>query len=236
MLLPIKNNIGDDKTGFGYSIGAGLNGGATVLWEPELVTTTVEEAMAPVVRDDDEPKPERSAAMKWLQDFLQGGPTPVPDIKTAVKDAGLTWATVRRAKDDLGIESRKDTFSSSWRWWLPEHVDDEDSYHEGAHDTPVPEQREHLGDENTEKALQINTPVEGAHVSTLGEHLGEKTAQDAHEDAHVSTLGSDVDFKGKNSKFSPRCSPAHGDGGGEHLRSTVDGAETDAEIYREGEL
>jgi hypothetical protein len=44
---------------------------------------------------------------------------PQPQIKADAKAAGCSWATVRRAKDALGIVPEKAGFEGGWIWRLP---------------------------------------------------------------------------------------------------------------------
>ena len=48
------------------------------------------------------------------------------ELKREAKDAGIAWGTVRRAKDELGIEPYKRGFGGSglWYWKLPGTDDD----------------------------------------------------------------------------------------------------------------
>lgn len=42
---------------------------------------------------------------------------------------GFSWATVRRAKDELGIKARKDGFEGGWQWTLPDTASPPESEH-----------------------------------------------------------------------------------------------------------
>jgi putative DNA primase/helicase len=61
----------------------------------------------------------RSAAKEWLSHLLAAGPVAVAEVKAAVQAAGLSWSTVRRAQEDLGVTSRKRAFCDGWEWSLP---------------------------------------------------------------------------------------------------------------------
>jgi hypothetical protein len=39
-------------------------------------------------------------------------------IRADVKDAGLSWSTVRRAADDLDVKSEKCPYSGKYQWRL----------------------------------------------------------------------------------------------------------------------
>ena len=53
-----------------------------------------------------------------LQTALDDGPLPSNELKAQAKSAGISYATLRRAKDALGISAKKDG-AGSWTWALP---------------------------------------------------------------------------------------------------------------------
>jgi putative DNA primase/helicase len=59
-----------------------------------------------------------SEALDFLREELADGPRAAHDIKKAAREAGLSWATVRRAQERLGIKPRKLGFDSGWQWGL----------------------------------------------------------------------------------------------------------------------
>ena len=56
------------------------------------------------------------------RELLANGPVPVPQIEDDAKAAGMSWATVRRAAEDLGIVTEKAGYADGWAWRLPEAV------------------------------------------------------------------------------------------------------------------
>ena len=75
----------------------------------------------------------RDEAREWLADLLGVEPLPSTQVKAMAAKTGLSWATVRRAKADLGVESRRwgrPGEEGGWCWSLSAH----DA--EGAHETP----------------------------------------------------------------------------------------------------
>ena len=124
LLLPVKNNLGDDRTGYAYTIEpATLSGGiatSRIVWAPVIVTMTADEAMTPRAADA-APRP-RNMAAEWLRGLLADGPVPVRQVESEAKAAGLSWATVRRAVDQLGVTSEKIVFKEGWAWRLPEEA------------------------------------------------------------------------------------------------------------------
>jgi putative DNA primase/helicase len=127
LLLPLKNNIGNDRTGYAYGIElVSLSGSietCRIVWEPEAVTVTADEAMAPSAARA-QPRP-RDIAVGWLRDLLANGPFTVRQIQAEAKAAGLSWATVRRGADQLGITTEKTAYEGGWAWRLPHQAGEE---------------------------------------------------------------------------------------------------------------
>ncbi len=114
LILPIKNNLGDDETGLAYSIAQNPVGAPYLLWETEPVTETAAEIFAKQPQ-----RTEQENAAEWLSDLLGNGPMRVTQVKTEATEAGLAWRTVQRAKAMLGAEAKKESFGGGWRWHLP---------------------------------------------------------------------------------------------------------------------
>ena len=118
-MLPVKNNIGDDRRGYQYHIAEKLikYSGQTfkssyVIWDQttnrsvnELISTP--KATKASVVDD---------ARVFLEDELANGPLPVEKIKNSAKAAGVSWPSVNRAKKELAISSTK--VATAWIWTL----------------------------------------------------------------------------------------------------------------------
>jgi hypothetical protein len=58
-------------------------------------------------------------ARQFLVDLLADGTLAQKEIKAAAEGSGLSWATVRRAKDLLGIKPHKLRMDDGWVWELP---------------------------------------------------------------------------------------------------------------------
>ena len=118
LFLPMKNNLGDDQHGFAYHIEVGENGAPFIVWEPDAVEVSADEALS--IRDDYQP--ERDEAKKWLLEELGHGTTQVADLQQQAKLAGHSWRTVQRAKSELKVTARRSGFgkSGTWSWHLPD--------------------------------------------------------------------------------------------------------------------
>lgn len=117
LLLPIKSNLSADSRGLAYRVGV-MDGQPMVQWEPESITVTADQALA-AMHDDATDRSERQEATDWLRALLESGPRSAKEVRAAAGAAGLAWATVRRAKDLMGIRPAKTRFDGGWEWALP---------------------------------------------------------------------------------------------------------------------
>lgn len=67
---------------------------------------------------------ERQTAAAWLRQRLAAGPVPVRDLQAEARDCGFSLRTLRRAREDLGLEAvhQSDGETVCWHWRLPEQV------------------------------------------------------------------------------------------------------------------
>jgi hypothetical protein len=98
-----------------------------ILWEPAYVDITAVEAMQAVA--DNRSLGAKDAAKKLLDQMLSGGARiPKSDIEEAADANGISLATLRRAKDELGVVAEKDrtTNDGKWYWTLPKKEGNDD--------------------------------------------------------------------------------------------------------------
>lgn len=118
-MLPVKNNIGDDRLGYQYHIAEKLihYGGQTfkssyIVWD-QSTNRSVTELLTP-------PKANKhnavGVAKGFLADVLATGALAVDEIQEAAKAAGISWSSVLRAKSTMPITSEK--VGSGWTWTL----------------------------------------------------------------------------------------------------------------------
>jgi len=119
-VLPVKNNLGNDQTGFAYRLDAEAsnNGQPVVTWEADPVAITVDEALRSDGKDREE-APELGEAKRWLRDALADGPRPAKDTIGQARDDGIAKRTLDRARAALGVRASKTGFESGWSWSLP---------------------------------------------------------------------------------------------------------------------
>jgi hypothetical protein len=122
LLLPVKNNIGNDREGMAFSLDDTGRPAAAVTWEAEPIDMTADDAIG-----HSKPGPEPSArqqAEQWLREQLAGGPRPQKEIEEHAEAEGHSKATLRRAKNSIGAKAYQPEKPGPWYWRL------------GAPDTP----------------------------------------------------------------------------------------------------
>ena len=118
-MLPVKNNLGNDRLGFEYRVAETLlnyrSGPIKAPYIEWLGTSnrSTTELLNP-------PKPKDTSALDEAKEFLRnqlaGGTKPAADVKAAATDAGISDATLNRAKTDLRVKSTK--VENVWNWAL----------------------------------------------------------------------------------------------------------------------
>jgi putative DNA primase/helicase len=120
LLLPAKNNLGDDQTGYAFRIEPRtIEGGiatSRVAWEVERVTVTADEALAPT--NDREERSAVEDAAAFLRAVLADAPVRAKKVYREAEDAGHSRAAIRRAQALAEVESYKDGMAGGWLWRL----------------------------------------------------------------------------------------------------------------------
>ena len=123
LFIPIKNNIAPNTGGLAYQITSIGTTGANIVWEPDPVTLSADDALSTDRVEAGKPT-EQDDVETWLLSYLREVPMRVSDIKQDAKNAGYSDATLRRAKAGLGVISSKEGFDSAhWLWSLPPQLD-----------------------------------------------------------------------------------------------------------------
>lgn len=133
ILTPMKNNIGDHKTGFAYTIESQTYevGGISietsrVKFEENTVEISADDLLArPIEKDEDDTsdaKHERDTrlaeAMTFLAEELKDGARSAREVNEAAKDAGIKETTLKTARAKLGVKAAKQA-NKKWAIRLP---------------------------------------------------------------------------------------------------------------------
>jgi putative DNA primase/helicase len=121
LFLHAKNNLAPPPPGLTFRVEKSyatlLNEGistSSVIWGADSISMTADEAVAATKSKVSAPTLEE--AKDLLRGLIGSDGMNVKDIEKEAKDAGISWATVRRAKDELGLKSGKDGLAGGWLW------------------------------------------------------------------------------------------------------------------------
>ena len=165
----IKSNIGPDDGGFRYDLRQtelpGYKIEATSVWWGDVVEGDARDLLAEADATDDD----RSAtdeAVDFLRELLANGPVDAKDGTKQANTLGFSKQAVYRARQRLGIKTRKAHFSGGWRWHPPGDEGNEGNQDSGSGD---PESSGHTGEgskpynmESSESSLPSEMGVESS--------------------------------------------------------------------------
>lgn len=116
ILAVTKSNLAPLAPSIAYRI-VDCNGAGRIAWEGASTLTAAQLLSAPTTSEERGALDEAKAV---LGDLLHFGPVPSKDVQRHGRDAGISDATLGRAKDALGVRSiRPAGFTGPWSWELP---------------------------------------------------------------------------------------------------------------------
>ena len=131
-LCRIKSNIGPDDGAYGYDLqhltidASGQEVETSYVDWGDHVEGTGYELLARADSAEEArlntAAPEVDDAVRFLLAELQDGEVPVKSIRKSVKEAGLRWSDVERAKARLGVERIRQ--GGEWCWRMPDDFED----------------------------------------------------------------------------------------------------------------
>jgi len=121
LFMPTKNNLAKDLTGLAYSISANENNQPVITWEQQPVTMTADEALS--VPESNEEQTDTDWAMNFLENELSDGPVAAAVVMKGTREVRVGDKALRRAREKLGVVTKKTGFNGGWVWSLPGHED-----------------------------------------------------------------------------------------------------------------
>ena len=117
LVLPIKNNLGNDVDGLAYRISEAPNNSPKLDWETEPVSESADDFLS---RANSEERSVLQDACNWLGELLEAKAIPAKEVYASAIEAGYFKRTIERAKAQLKVVSVKQASSGKWVWKLPE--------------------------------------------------------------------------------------------------------------------
>jgi hypothetical protein len=127
LFVKAKNNLAPDKKALRYGFGVKTVGhdkklgvdieAPYIVWYPQHVEVTANEAMQAA---DGRSAYAKREARDFLLERLEAGPAKADDLFEEAEQIGIAKITLKRAKKDLGVKSRKTAgkFDGAWTWEL----------------------------------------------------------------------------------------------------------------------
>lgn len=126
VLVRAKSNLGPTDGGFAYHVegvdvpidAVNITHSSKVVWDeplwgsPKDILDDAEGASASGRED------RKQEAMNFLLALLANGPIPAEKVQEEAKQAAVSWATVRRASDELGVRKYRAMGDTRWYWVL----------------------------------------------------------------------------------------------------------------------
>jgi len=124
LFIKAKNNLARDTKALRYGIGVKILGrdnklgvdidAPFIVWHSQYVDISANEAMAAGGSHT-----AKREAKEFLLERLKAGPVKADEIFEEAKQEDIAVKTLKRAKKDLGVISRKNGFDGAWMWELP---------------------------------------------------------------------------------------------------------------------
>ena len=110
-----KQNLCKPVASLAFAVETAPNRAARIAWRGQSELSASQILRPPV---DEEEKSALSEAKEFLQDELRDGPMAAKQVKKNARDADIAERTLKRAKQELRVGSKKEG-DGSWTWSLP---------------------------------------------------------------------------------------------------------------------
>jgi putative DNA primase/helicase len=132
LFLHVKNNLAERPQGLAFRLEPSVVGEGVVTsrvkWEREPVSITADEVLA-VDAASKNSALAIEEAKAFLQELLADGSVPSKTVASEAEEAGVSVASLRRAKDKLGIKAYKDGMKGGWFCALPKALNTNEHAH-----------------------------------------------------------------------------------------------------------
>jgi putative DNA primase/helicase len=128
LFLPSKMNLGRTREGLAYRIcTTAIPADRETIWAPYVkwesspVTVTADEAVA-AASGGVEARSAREEATDFLSETLSDGAIAAKEVKRQAEEAGISTASLRRARQSLGVKVEREggiADKGRWLWTLP---------------------------------------------------------------------------------------------------------------------
>lgn len=125
VLALAKSNLGRIPPSRCFQLVGAPNGRPRIAWGDVTPITADELASAPMRQRfpsgaNGEPSTKKAAAESWLEGMLAGGARVTVDaLKGAARQCKLSWRTIERASQDLGVSKPRGRVGECSTWYLP---------------------------------------------------------------------------------------------------------------------
>lgn len=166
VLVRSKSNISALDGGFSYTVEqTEISNGiftSMVLWKDSIDGYAAEILSDYETIGEDKADSELKNAELFLKELLDKESVPTNQVKQESKEGGFSWATIRRAAENIKVKKRKSGMAGCWVWGLPNG----DSTPEDAQNTPkmLTQMDEHLREEMS----NFDKSEAGFHPESLG--------------------------------------------------------------------
>ncbi|MEM9418947.1 MAG: AAA family ATPase [Planctomycetota bacterium] len=123
LMLPVKNNLGMDRTGWAFRLAehtftdptggdpdecpTGRRTETKVIWEDQPTQETADELLMQLAQAPSSsaarPTPAMDEAIAFLQDTLANGPKPAKQVQAEASELGISPKTLRKAREATGV-------------------------------------------------------------------------------------------------------------------------------------
>lgn len=123
LMVPIKNNLGQDRTGYGFTLEQTDRRETHVQWEPQPTDESADALLSRLASPrqsagEHASKTEHAAA--WMQQQLAQGPMPSKQLNQMGKAQGFSERTLTRARAAIDIQVSRQ--ADAWICQLPEQA------------------------------------------------------------------------------------------------------------------